>query len=135
MPTPRDHAAGAVVDGRLYVAAGRPHDLTVAESYDPATDRWTTLSPLPLGRSSLAGAALGGRFVVLGGEHPGERHVDAEVDAYDPATRRWSRLPDLPAGRQGIGAAVVHDRLYLPGGGPSGGGSRQSNTLLVLAAG
>ena len=133
MPTARDHAAGAVVDGRIYIAGGRPHDLTLVQAYDPGANRWTTLPPLPLGRSAVAGASFDHRFVVLGGEHPAEQSVDSEVDAYDPGTRRWSRLPDLPSGRQGIGAAVVGDTLYLPGGGPTGGGSRQSDTLLLLS--
>ncbi|MCW2620585.1 MAG: Kelch repeat type 1-containing protein, partial [Frankiales bacterium] len=135
MPTPRDHAAAAVVAGVLHVAAGRPGDLAVHEAYDPATGRWATLAPLPTGRSSVAGAELNGRFVVLGGEPAGERSVSAEVDAYDPASRSWARLPDLPGGRQGIGAAVVDGILYLPGGGPTGGGDRQSDTLLVLGGG
>ena len=33
--------SAAVLDGVLYVAAGRPHDLSSAEAYDPAHDRWT----------------------------------------------------------------------------------------------
>jgi hypothetical protein len=116
------------------VTAGRPGDLTTTEAYDPATNVWSRLAPVPLGRSSLAGASYGDHFVVVGGEHPREAGVDTEVDAYDPASRRWSRLPDLPAGRQGIGAAVVNGVLFVPGGGPVGGGSRQSSTLLELSS-
>jgi hypothetical protein len=77
--------------------------------------------------------AFQGSFVVLGGEHPDEQYVDTEVDAYSPRTGRWSRLPDLPAGRQGIGAAVVGGAHYLPGGGPTGGGARQTDTLMILS--
>ena len=132
MPTARDHAAGAVVHGLLYVAAGRPGELRTLEVYDPATDRWAAATALPAGRSSVAAAAFGGLFLVLGGEDAGERHVVRDVDAYDPARRRWTTLTPLPAGRQGIGAAVVGSRLYLPGGGPTAGGSAQSDTLLVL---
>ena len=132
MPTARDHAAGAVVGNRLYVAAGRPHDLARVEVYDPVRDSWSRLPDVPLGRSSVAGAAYHGRFVVLGGEHPREQGVDREVDAYDPGTRRWSRLPDLPLGLQGTQAAVVDGVLYLPGGGPVGGGRVQSDRLLEL---
>ena len=117
----------------MYVAAGRPGDQTALEVYDPSADRWSTLPAVPLGRSSVAGAAFGGKFLVIGGERRGESTIEKEVDAYDPGTRRWSRLPDLPAGRQGIGAVVIGGRLYLPGGGPTGGGSQQTNTLLILS--
>ncbi|MBC7678958.1 MAG: hypothetical protein H7233_08210, partial [Pseudorhodobacter sp.] len=49
-----------------------------------------------------------------------------------PQARRWRAPPALPTPRQGIGAAGGGARLYLPGGGPVAGGSRQSATLLVL---
>ena len=132
MPTPRDHAAAAVVGGRLYIAGGRPGEVRTVEVYDPTRDAWTTAPPLPVGRSAVAGAAWDGRFLVLGGEDAGEQRVLSRVDAYDPQTRRWTAMPDLPTSLQGIGAAVVGGRLYLLGGGPVAGGSRQSATLLVL---
>jgi hypothetical protein len=133
MPTARDHAAAAVLDGRIYVTGGRPGSLAVTEVYRAASDDWTTDAPLPLGRSSIAAVALDGHFVVIGGEDSSERRVYSEVDALDPQTHQWTRLPELPSGRQGIGAVVVGRRLYVPGGGPSGGGGAQAQTLYVLS--
>jgi N-acetylneuraminic acid mutarotase len=133
MPTPRDHTAAAVVAGVLHVAAGRPGGMAVHEAYDPRTGHWSTLAPLPLGRSSVAGAAFGGRFLVIGGEDAAEQNVYREVDAYDPRTQRWTRLRPLPAGLQGIGAVADGSRLLLPGGGPAAGGAQQSDRLLVLS--
>jgi N-acetylneuraminic acid mutarotase len=133
MPTARDHAAAAVVGDAIYVAAGRPGGLRTLESYDLRTGRWTTELPaLPLGRSSVAGAAWRGQFIVLGGENAAETTAYREVDAYNPSRRKWTRLTPLPAPRQGIGAAVVGDALMLPGGGPAAGPAHQTNTLLVL---
>lgn len=130
IPTPRDHAAGAVVNGRIFVAGGRPGSLTSTVSYDPATDQWTLLPALPSGRNSIAGADFAGRFVVIGGENANETAVFGEVSGYQAG--RWSSLPSLPHGLQGIGAVVVNNVLYLPGGGPIGGGSQQSAQLLEL---
>jgi len=107
----------------------------VHEAYDPRSGRWSTLAPLPFGRSSVAGASLGGRFLVIGGEDASEQRVYRDVDAYDPRTRRWARLRPLPAGLQGIGAVAAGGRLLLPGGGPAAGGARQSDRLLVLSVG
>ena len=133
MPTPRDHAAGAVLDGELHVTAGRPGGMTEHEVYDPATDVWRTAAPLPTGRNSVAGAVLGGRFVVLGGEDGGEQQVYGAVEAYDPATDTWTALAPLPQPMQGTGAVVVDGRLFMPGGGPSAGGSEQSTVLQILS--
>jgi N-acetylneuraminic acid mutarotase len=109
--------------------------MAVHEAYDPRTGHWSTLEPLPFGRSPVAGAALAGRFLVIGGEDASEQKVYREVDAYDPRTQRWARLPPLPAGLQGIGAVVDSGRLLLPGGGPAAGGAQQSDRLLALSAG
>ena len=47
MPTARSGGGAGVIDGKIYVAGGRPprgHDLAV---YDPQTDQWTVLPDLP----------------------------------------------------------------------------------------
>ncbi|GAC1444947.1 MAG: hypothetical protein NVS3B26_14330 [Mycobacteriales bacterium] len=133
MPTARDHAAGAVVGSIIYVAAGRPGGKRILESFDVRSGRWTAgLPPLGRGRSSVAGAAWHGLFVVAGGEDAAETTVYTDVDAYDPSRRTWTRLPALPGPRQGIGAAVLGGILFLPGGGPTAGGGKQTDTLLEL---
>lgn len=132
MPTARDHAAGAVVGTSVYIAGGRPGNLTALERYDPTTDRWAELTPLPHGRSALAGVNLGGQFVVIGGENAAETHVTAEVDAYTPDTNRWTKLAPLPTPLQTLAAVVVGGVLYVPGGGLVAGSSRQTNTLYTL---
>ena len=121
------------MDGELHVTAGRPDDLTVHEVYDPASASWHTAAPLPTGRSSVAGAALAGMFVVIGGEDGAENRVYDEVDAYDPGTDSWTALTPLPQPMQGIGAAVTDGQLFVPGGGPTPGGTDQSTVLQVLA--
>jgi hypothetical protein len=133
IPTPRDHAAGAVVSGVLHVAGGRPGDLAVHEAYDPRTNRWVRLAPLPLGRSAIGGANLLGRFVVVGGEDAAETHVLREVDAFDPGTGRWSRLAPLPYGLQTLVAVPNGASLIVPGGGPVAGPSRQTAAVLTLS--
>ena len=133
MPTPRDHAAAAVIGDTIYVAAGRPGSKQTLESYSTLSGRWTTgLPALPLGRSSTAGAAWHGMFLVLGGENASESLAYRNVDAYDPSRRTWMRLPPMPGARQGIGAVVVGGTVFVPGGGPAAGASRQTDSLLEL---
>ena len=49
MPTPRITVAGAAAHGRIYVIGGwTPEAASNAnEAYDPSTDRWQELAPLP----------------------------------------------------------------------------------------
>ena len=58
MPTPRDHHAIGVVNGKLYAIGGRingRHDRSVAdnEEYDPSDQSLDALAPLPTVRSGI----------------------------------------------------------------------------------
>lgn len=118
MPTPRSGGGSAVIDGKIYVAGGRPPGGSAFEVYDPATDRWERLPDLPTQRNHLAMAALNGRIYVVGGRTgpgAGAERVDV-VEIYDPATRRWTRGASLPAPRGGITGAVHAGCLFVFGG-------------------
>ena len=114
----RNHTAGGVVGGKLYVAGGRPGNQSCLEVYDPAADTWTRKTPLPTGRSGVAGAGIAGCFYVFGGEgNPADPNgIFHDVEAYDPASDAWTRLPPMQTGRHGIYAATVGNVVYLPGG-------------------
>jgi N-acetylneuraminic acid mutarotase len=76
---------------------------------------WTAGAPLPVPRSEVASAVLGGRIVVLGG-FLADGSSSARVDRYDPATGGWSRLRNLPVAVNHPMAAADGRRLYLVGG-------------------
>jgi len=135
-PMARNSAAGAVLEGMLWVAGGR----TVSgggtgqlDRYDPAADRWTTMAPIPRSQASnnqvgggLAMAAVGGKLVAFGGEwfaRPGGG-VFAETWIYDPARDVWEAGPDMRTPRHGLGAVAIGDAVYAIAGGAivSGGG-------------
>jgi N-acetylneuraminic acid mutarotase len=71
MPTSRSAGSADVINGKIYVAGGRPphgHDFAV---YDTAADTWQVLPDLPTQRNHLAAAAVGGRLFVAGGRFGG----------------------------------------------------------------
>ena len=118
MPTARGGGGKAVIDGKIYVAGGRPPGGSAFEVYDPATDKWERLPDLPTQRNHLAMVALGGKIVVAGGRTgPGAmaERVDT-VEIYDPKTRRWSKGAPLPAPRGGITGAAYAGCMFVFGG-------------------
>jgi N-acetylneuraminic acid mutarotase len=118
MPTARGGGGKAVIDGKIYVAGGRPPGGSAFEVYDPATDIWEKLPDLPTQRNHLAMVALNGKIVVAGGRTgPGAmaERVDA-VEIYDPKTRRWTKGAPLPAPRGGITGAAHAGCMFVFGG-------------------
>ena len=124
MPTARNLMASAVIDGKLYVAGGRGPcppctGYDKLEIYDPVTDTWdTTKASLPAAYSVPGGAALDGKFYVVGGVQTKGNEIDAtqRLAMYDPATNKWSLKAALGIPRDSLGLAAIHTRLYAIGG-------------------
>jgi N-acetylneuraminic acid mutarotase len=127
MPTPRNHTAAGVVDGKIYVIGGRigaafiaaSSDLANVEAYDPATDTWgRPLAKMPTARSGLDVGVYKGRIYVAGGENQDffQHTAYHAFEAYDPATNTWSILPPMAIGRHGVAGGVVGNRFYAISG-------------------
>ena len=73
MPTARSATVWGVYNNRLYVAGGevRHRDFwgtyTAVEAFDPKSNSWTRLPPMPLPRHGLAGDFIGNRFHMVSG--------------------------------------------------------------------
>jgi N-acetylneuraminic acid mutarotase len=80
-----------------------------------APPRWRKGAPLPIARTEVAAALVGGEIFVVGGFTPNGKN-SARVDAYSPATNRWRRIPDLPVSVDHAAAAGSGGRLYIAGG-------------------
>jgi N-acetylneuraminic acid mutarotase len=127
MPTARSAMAGDVIDGKIYVAGGRPprgHDFAV---YDPKTDKWTTLPDLPTARNHMAAAATDGKLYVAGGRFGGgfRSEITAVLEMYDPQTNQWTAKKPMPEARSGLNGIAVNGCFHTfggehPGAGPNG---------------
>lgn len=86
---PHFHARGAagVIQGKLYVVGGDYFGRDASanlDMYDPATNKWTTLAPIPTSGPAI-GAVIGGKFFVIVEPSLGElRSYD-----YTPSTNVW----------------------------------------------
>jgi len=70
---------------------------------------------MPLPRTEVSAAAVGGEIVVLGG-FTIDGGASRRADAYSPARDSWRRLPDLPIGVHHAMAVGAGGRAYVLGG-------------------
>jgi len=136
IPVPGDHLAAASDRNFLYAVGGRKFtaskNTNVVQRYEPATDRWTALPPLPERLSGVGAAVIGGRLLVTSGENT--TTVVPAVRAYDlsASTGAWATLPALPEGRHGLAVAAVGNTLYAIGGSTQPGHTASTDTVNAL---
>jgi N-acetylneuraminic acid mutarotase len=153
MPRPAHHAALAAANGKIYVMGGfvAPADTALplgaawqpidnAWEYNPATDSWKSLPPLPTKRGSAVAVEVGGKIYTIGGATTMEGRVlddsrgrlgdskDAFFTAfgpsrvlsvnevYDPATNKWETRNPMSVPRNHAFGAAVNGKIYVIGG-------------------
>lgn len=134
-PINRSELAGDSHGGKIYAVGGRgigcsfPNVSGVCrdlEVYDPVTDAWAALPPMPTARAGLAAAVVGNKLYAIGGRDqsvPGSGTALACVEAFDIAAGTWSppcgspgALAPMPTPRMDV-AGVPHGRkIYVMGG-------------------
>ncbi len=116
MPTAREQAGAAVVDGQLYVVGGRGenHALATLEVYDPATDQWSRRADMPIAGTSGGVGVIDGKLYIVVMDTVGYQGQTLEI--YDPAKNTWVRGPNMPTGRSHTTAEAIEGKLYVVGG-------------------
>ena len=119
IPTNRAYASAEGIDGKLYVVGGcinsdcRIGVTNRLEAYDPATNTWTTKTPMPTARAAVATGVIAGRLYVVGGHQALPLNT---LEVYDPATNTWTTRASMPTARAYMGSAVINGKLYVVGG-------------------
>jgi N-acetylneuraminic acid mutarotase len=141
MPHPAHHAALAAVNGKIYAFGGfvAPANTAVpvgaawepiadAWEFNPATDSWKPLAPLPGKRGSAIATEVGGKIYVIGGATTMEGSKDSFFTAfgparvlgtnqvYDPATNKWESRNPMSVPRNHAFSGVVNGKIYVIGG-------------------
>ena len=109
-PNPHTSGAGAVINGKFYVAGGIGRDSEPSNKldvFDPLTGKWKTLAPMPTARSGVAGAAIQNKLYILGAGHGDPRLPANQVEAYDPVTNTWSTKTPMSPDRGSLAAASL----------------------------
>ena len=126
MNTARSSPAALSYDGQVFAIAGLAQDgtrLGTLEKYDPASNAWTTLLPMPTGRPGLAFVETGEMFYALGGEGSTSGRWAPEVEVYNPATNTWSSKNDWAVPRNDLAYGAINGKIYLAGGRTGYGGT------------
>jgi len=125
MPTPRSWTGAIVYNGKIYVVGGcsSPTDgqqfynaVTTLEVYDPSTDSWTKLTPMPIPAVGPAVAAMNGKIYVFGGFNRNTWSANSNVQIYDISTNTWTKGKDMPTPRSWTRALVLDGKIYVIGG-------------------
>jgi len=135
MPLPSHHVGIVEFQGKIYAfggfvmpQAGPPawEPINNAWQYDPTTDTWKALTPMPTKRGAPVAAAVGDKIYVIGGAvpnlsemflHPQRPHHSVDtVEEYDPATNSWRARAPMPTARNHAVAGVVNGKIYVIGG-------------------
>ena len=128
MPTPRSGGAWGTDGRRIYVAGGEvtTKELVGAfravEAYEPATNSWLSLPPMPMPRHGIAGAVIGNELHLVSGMiqsagalsfldprlevHTGQHDV-LELNFFFPTPQTGAKKEEAPSsdGAKNVGAA------------------------------
>lgn len=136
MPTALEAvAAVAAPNGWIYVLGGYGviqglgQPVATVEAYNPATDRWKAVAPMPTARSALS-AVVGsdGRIYAMGGDAQGGPPWLAVVEAYDIATNVWTTVAPMPVDRDHFTAVAMPDGRILAASGSGADGMLVTET-------
>ncbi|MBK8901461.1 MAG: hypothetical protein IPM53_09785 [Anaerolineaceae bacterium] len=119
-----NHQATAVYDGKLYTFGGLgPEELldTLVLVYDPTTDSWNELPPMPETRQSATAVTLGDEIYIVGGAGTNA----AALLRYRPDNGEWTVLAEMSQIRNHLAAVVLDGEIYAIGG-------REENPLSAL---
>src|SRR5258708_2336835 len=136
MPLASHHVSFTEYKGKIYAFGGfvLPQSgpaawvpIDNAWEYDPATDNWKALAPLPTKRGSPVAVTVGDKMYVIGGAttlpgstavHPARPHYSVgAVEEYDPSANTWRARAPIPTPRNHAAAGVGSGKVYLSGRG------------------
>lgn len=138
-PKARDHFHAAIINDKIYAAAGRRTALSPLDSmwlsteprvdvYDLPSNTWSSLDALlPTQRAGNAVAVLNDELIVIGGEREAGL-AKKTTEAYDPVSESWRTLDSLHIGRHGTQAIVNNGGIYIATGATMRGGSSTTRT-------
>ena len=119
---PRGHLIGIALDGWIYAISGNfghdpvPMDVTFAERYSPAADRWETITrpPFPVSHNEASTFVHDGRLLTVAGRANSEGRGDQDdLLSFNPTSGLWSHLGRIPEPLLGAAAFAVGNSVVV----------------------
>ncbi len=121
-PSARNHLGIAAHDGLLYALGGSfghggtSTDLALAHVFNPQTNIWQQLPPLPIPTSHLEPSVFveGDDILYFGGRTAiGSRTIRHEVWAFNTRTQTYRQMAPIPMARTGVSITRIGTTYYL----------------------
>ncbi len=123
MPTARGALAAGVINGKIHLIGGAHRKLfnlvntSAHEVYDPETNSWRTLAPIPTPRDHLTVSMIGKKLHAIGGRVNVDYNKNLNThEVYDAKTSKWSLHAPLPTARSGITSQALNGLIHVFGG-------------------
>ncbi|XP_066279906.1 kelch repeat and BTB domain-containing protein 8-like [Branchiostoma lanceolatum] len=108
----------AFLQGYIYAVGGMVYDnfgrysgtLNTVERYNPESDTWQYVTPMPDGISEHGVVTLGSRLFVVGGRPP------THTFCYEPGENMWNVYESVPIPMSSPGAVVFDSEIVVAGG-------------------
>jgi N-acetylneuraminic acid mutarotase len=122
-PPPTAYGGSATSDGTYaYVAGGYSFDtgtaVNVFQRYNPSTDTWTVLTPMPdaEAETSAVYSPINNKVYVFGGDDPVTGINSNATRIYDIGTGTWSAGANMPDVRSFMASGYYNGKIYLVAG-------------------
>jgi N-acetylneuraminic acid mutarotase len=138
MPAPIIAASAATISGTMYVAGGNggtPGISIIPEAslyaYNPLSDSWTNLAPMPGPRYGGSGAGvISNQLYIVGGWTTSPPLPNNNLWVYDPVANAWTAKASFPHLTASGACGVINGLLYVTS--PNNGYSEPDQTELWL---
>jgi DNA-binding CsgD family transcriptional regulator len=117
LPTPRWGLAVVNYENQLYTIGGETRQgvSNAVEKFNPQSNTWINLNPIPNPVTDVRAASIGGLIYVPGGKSASGIPTDVN-QIYDPDADQWSIGSPLPATISAYALTTYEGRMYLFGG-------------------
>jgi N-acetylneuraminic acid mutarotase len=140
MPTARQYAASCTAANEVYVIGGTVSNvsgttiaLQTVEAYNPSSNTWTTMTPMPTARWGMSCSVANGLIYVMGGWNDSVGFMNT-VEVYNPITNTWASEEPMLTARYQLTSSAVNGIIYAIGGwtGSQVSGFGPANTVEAL---
>lgn len=119
--SPRQEAGSALLNNEIYFIGGfnsRSEVVADVDVYNPASNTWRSVAPLPQALHHPNVAAAHGKVYVLGALLDANFSATGVTFEYDPASNTWASRSAMPPGteRGAAAAATIDNKIYVAGG-------------------